>query len=276
MSSASPAQTSSMWSTGFRSCCLRCRRTCRPAWMWWRSPTAPPRFAPRSKDVEFELVLAVVLVVLVIWLFLRNIPATIIPSLSVPLSLIGTFAVMYLAGFSLNNLSLMALTIATGFVVDDAIVMIENIFPLYRSGRVAARSGAEGRRANRLHHHFADRIAHRGADSAAVHAGRGRAIVSRIRRHAGRDHPDFRGGFFDAGADDVREAAQASLAKSARADRIGQMVHRGGRLVWPTARRGCSIIRRLTLWVATRHFGFDLPACMCSFPRDSSRSRTRV
>ena len=78
-------------------------------------------------DVEFELVLSVVLVVLVIWLFLRNIPATIIPSLSVPLSLVGTFAVMYLANFSLNNLSLMALTIATGFVVDDAIVMIENI-----------------------------------------------------------------------------------------------------------------------------------------------------
>jgi multidrug efflux pump len=78
-------------------------------------------------DVEFELVLSVALVVLVIWLFLRNIPATIIPSLSVPLSLVGTFAVMYLANFSLNNLSLMALTIATGFVVDDAIVMIENI-----------------------------------------------------------------------------------------------------------------------------------------------------
>jgi multidrug efflux pump len=79
------------------------------------------------KDVQFELVLSVVLVVLVIYLFLRNVPATIIPSLSVPLSLIGTFAVMYLANFSLNNLSLMALTIATGFVVDDAIVMIENI-----------------------------------------------------------------------------------------------------------------------------------------------------
>ncbi len=78
-------------------------------------------------DVQFELLLAVVLVVLVIYVFLRNVPATIIPSLSVPLSLVGTFAVMYLASFSLNNLSLMALTIATGFVVDDAIVMIENI-----------------------------------------------------------------------------------------------------------------------------------------------------
>jgi len=78
-------------------------------------------------DVEFELTLAVILVVLVIFVFLRNLPATVIPSLSVPLSLIGTFAVMYLVGFSLNNLSLMALTIASGFVVDDAIVMIENI-----------------------------------------------------------------------------------------------------------------------------------------------------
>ncbi|GAA4485886.1 efflux RND transporter permease subunit [Gluconacetobacter asukensis] len=78
-------------------------------------------------DVEFELVLAMVLVVAVIFVFLRNIPATIIPSLSVPLSLIGTLAIMYLMGFSLDNLSLMSLTIATGFVVDDAIVMIENI-----------------------------------------------------------------------------------------------------------------------------------------------------
>jgi multidrug efflux pump len=78
-------------------------------------------------DVEFELGLAVALVVLVIFLFLRNVPATFIPSLSVPLSIVGTFAAMYLLGFSLNNLSLMALTIATGFVVDDAIVMIENI-----------------------------------------------------------------------------------------------------------------------------------------------------
>src|SRR5437868_10165542 len=78
-------------------------------------------------DVEFELILAVVLVVLVMFLFLRNLPATFIPSLSVPLSIVGTFAAMYLLGFSLNNLSLMALTISTGFVVDDAIVMIENI-----------------------------------------------------------------------------------------------------------------------------------------------------
>ena len=79
------------------------------------------------KDVEFELMLTVGLVVMVIFLFLRSLSATIIPSVAVPLSIIGTFAVMYLAGYSLDNLSLMALTISTGFVVDDAIVMIENI-----------------------------------------------------------------------------------------------------------------------------------------------------
>ena len=97
-------------------------------------------------DVEFELMLAVVLVVLVIFVFLRNIPATIIPSLSVPLSLVGTFGVMYMAGYSLNNLSLMALTIATGFVVDDAIVMIENISRYVEAGEPplqAALKGAE-------------------------------------------------------------------------------------------------------------------------------------
>ena len=85
-------------------------------------------------DVEFELGLAVVLVVIVIFVFLRTLPGTIIPSLSVPLSLVGTFGAMYLLGFSLDNLSLMALTIATGFVVDDAIVMIENIARFVEGG----------------------------------------------------------------------------------------------------------------------------------------------
>ncbi|MBI4807292.1 MAG: MdtB/MuxB family multidrug efflux RND transporter permease subunit [Desulfovibrio sp.] len=79
------------------------------------------------EDVQYELLLAVALVVMVIYLFLRNLPATAIPSVAVPLSLVGTFGAMYLMGFSLNNLSLMALTISTGFVVDDAIVMIENV-----------------------------------------------------------------------------------------------------------------------------------------------------
>jgi multidrug efflux pump len=85
-------------------------------------------------DVEFELMLTVVLVVLVIFIFLRSFRATIIPSIAVPVSLVGTFAVMYLLGYSLDNLSLMALTISTGFVVDDAIVMIENISRFLEAG----------------------------------------------------------------------------------------------------------------------------------------------
>jgi len=96
------------------------------------------------KDVSFELMLSVALVVLVILLFLRNLPATFIPSLSVPLSLIGTFAVMYAAHFSLNNLSLMALTIATGFVVDDAIVMIENISRYLERGESPSSAALRG------------------------------------------------------------------------------------------------------------------------------------
>jgi len=86
------------------------------------------------KDVEFELMLAIALVVMVVFLFLRNLRATVIPSVAVPLSLIGTFGVMYLLGYSLNNLTLMALTISTGFVVDDAIVMIENIDRFLEAG----------------------------------------------------------------------------------------------------------------------------------------------
>src|SRR5215467_8790095 len=96
------------------------------------------------RDVNFELVLAVVLVVLVIFLFLGSLRATVIPSLAVPLSLIGTFGVMYLAGFSLNNLSLMALTIATGFVVDDAIVMVENISRYVEEGQPRLQAALRG------------------------------------------------------------------------------------------------------------------------------------
>jgi multidrug efflux pump len=97
-------------------------------------------------DVEFELLLTIGLVVMVIFLFLRNLYATIIPSVAVPLSLVGTFAVMYALGYSLDNLSLMALTISTGFVVDDAIVMIENISRYLEEGDTpmqAALKGAE-------------------------------------------------------------------------------------------------------------------------------------
>ena len=98
------------------------------------------------KDVQFELLLCIALVVMVMFLFLRNLSATVIPSVAVPLSLVGTFGVMYVLGYSLNNLTLMALTISTGFVVDDAIVMIENITRFLEEGEPplqAALKGAE-------------------------------------------------------------------------------------------------------------------------------------
>ena len=95
-------------------------------------------------DAAFELVLAIVLVVLVIFVFLRNLPATIIPSVSVPVSLIGTLAAMYELGYSIDNLSLMALIIATGFVVDDSIVMIENIVRYLEEGHTPMEAALEG------------------------------------------------------------------------------------------------------------------------------------
>jgi multidrug efflux pump len=96
------------------------------------------------RDVQFSLMLTIALVVMAIFLFLRNLRATIIPSVAVPLSLVGTLGVMYLLGFSLNNLTLMALTIATGFVVDDAIVMIENIFRYLEEGETPLNAALKG------------------------------------------------------------------------------------------------------------------------------------
>ena len=95
-------------------------------------------------DVEFELMLTIALVVMVIFLFLRRLSATIIPSIAVPLSLVGTFAAMYALGYSLDNLSLMALTISTGFVVDDAIVMIENISRFLEQGDSPMQAALKG------------------------------------------------------------------------------------------------------------------------------------
>ncbi|ASN16713.1 multidrug transporter subunit MdtC [Pantoea ananatis] len=96
------------------------------------------------RDVQFELMLSIALVVMVTFLFLRNVAATLIPSVAVPLSLVGTFGVMYLAGFSLNNLSLMALTIATGFVIDDAIVVVENISRRLEAGEPPLEAALKG------------------------------------------------------------------------------------------------------------------------------------
>ncbi len=130
--------------------------------------------------------LTVALVVMVIFLFLRNFWATIIPAVTVPLSLIGTFAVLYEFGYSLDNLSLMALSIAVGFVVDDAVVVIENIVRHLEEGVSPLRRRAEGRRRDRLHHRFDHAVAHRRVHSAVPDERLCRIAVSRVRRHGER------------------------------------------------------------------------------------------
>ena len=170
------------------------------------------------RDVQHELVFAVALVVLVTFLFLRNIPATIIPSVVVPLSLIGTFGVMYLAGFSVNNLTLMALTIATGFVVDDAIVMVENIARHLEEGETPIRGGA---RSGAKEIGFT--LVSLTISLIAVlipllfMADVVGPPVPRVRDHAGGLDPDLAGRVADADADDERAAAAAPARKRSRA-----------------------------------------------------------
>ena len=110
-----------------------------------------------------------VLVVMVIFLFLRNLSATIIPSLALPMSIIGTFAVMWLLDYTLDNLSLMALTLAVGFVVDDAIVMLENIVRHMEMGKDVMTGGARRRQRDRLHDPVDDVLARGGVHPGAVH-----------------------------------------------------------------------------------------------------------
>ena len=162
------------------------------------------------KDVEFELMLTTVLVVMVIFLFLRSASATIIPGIAVPLSLVGTFAVMYLLGYSLDNLSLMALTISTGFRRGRRDRDDREHLALSRDGRLADGGRAQGIGGDRIHHRFADRVADRRADSAAVHGGHRRPPVPRIRGDArGHDHL-FGVRLPDADADDGGPHPEAS------------------------------------------------------------------
>ena len=132
--------------TGSRRCCRRLRATIPSAIQITVLTDRTTTVRASVADVEFELMLCIALVVAVIFVFLRTFAGTLIPSVAVPLSLVGTFAAMYALGYSLNNLTLMALTISTGFVVDDAIVMIENISRYVEQGEeplAAALKGAE-------------------------------------------------------------------------------------------------------------------------------------
>ena len=154
-------------------------------------------------DVQFTLMLSIGLVVMVIFLFLRNVWATIIPSITVPVALIGTFAAMYLMDYSLDNLSLMALTIAVGFVVDDAIVMLENIFRHIEDGMRPMEAAHEGRRRDRLHHRLDQLLADRGVHPAAADGRHRRAAVPRVCDDGDDRGRGLDGGVADADADDV-------------------------------------------------------------------------
>ena len=140
------------------------------------------------------MLVTLVLVVVVIFLFLRNGSATMIPALALPFSILGTFAVMYLLDFSLNNLSMMALILSIGFVVDDAIVMLENIVRHIENGRDAAGGGAQGIARDRLHHRLDDAVAGRGLHPDSVHGRDSRPAVPRVRGHHLRGHSDLRHG----------------------------------------------------------------------------------
>ncbi len=142
------------------------------------------------EDVQFTLLLTIALVVMVIFVFLRSFWATMIPTVTVPLALLGACALMWVFGYTLDNLSLMALTIAVGFVVDDAIVMLENITRYIEEGE------------NRLYHCVDQRFAGRRADPAAVDGRHHRAPVPRIRGDAGDDDLRFHDRVADADADD--------------------------------------------------------------------------
>ena len=191
----------------------RCRRRSRSR----SSPTARRPSAPRSTTCEFELMLTIGLVVMVIFLFLRTTAGTIIPSVAVPLSLVGTFGVMYLLGYSLNNLTLMALTISTGFVVDDAIVMIENIFRYIEEGEPPLEAALKGSA------QIGFTILSLTVSLIAVlipllFMG---DIVGRLFREFAvtlcGDDPDLGGRVADADADDVRQAAAPEARRRSRA-----------------------------------------------------------
>ena len=166
-------------------------------------------------DVQFTMMVALILVVLVIAFFLRRLWATVIPIASIPLSIAATLVAMYFLDFSIDNISLMALTIAIGFVIDDAVIIIENITRLIQEGETPIDAALKGTRQMG----FTVALDHYGADcrsrAGPVHAGHRRPSVSRIRRDPGRSHRCFGHRVIDGDADDVRPASRPARASTA-------------------------------------------------------------
>ena len=155
-------------------------------------------------DVQFTMTIAILLVVLVVFLFLRRFWTTVIPTVTIPVSLAVTMAMIYALGFSLDNVSLLAVTIAVGFVIDDSVIIIENIARLVSERRGPDRRRPEGNAADGIHGGLDRRRADRRADPDFVHAGHRRPAVSRIRADPGRSDHRFGDRLPDAHPDDVR------------------------------------------------------------------------
>ena len=165
--------------------------------------------------------LAVAFVILVVYMFLNSYRAALIPAVVVPVSLIGTFGAMYLLGYTLDNFSLMALTIATGFVVDDAIVVMENTTRHIEAGMSRMQRGAARRARGGLHRRLHEPVAGGGVHSVHVRRRHRRADLPRVHRHLVGGDPDLAGDLADHHADDVLAAARARRAPQDLALRAG-------------------------------------------------------
>jgi multidrug efflux pump len=169
-------------------------------------------------DVQITLAISVGLVVLVIFAFLRNVRATVIPAVAIPLSLVTTFAVMYVLGYSLDNLSLMGLTIAVGFVVDDAIVVIENIMRHVENGETPLEAALNGSREVGFHRGVDDELAARGIHSGAADERHHRPPVPRVCHDGRRGGGDVGSGLVDRHSQHVRPLHQPPARGGTRTD----------------------------------------------------------
>ena len=226
-------------------------------------------------DVKFTLYLTLCLVVLVIFLFLRNVSATIIPSLALPMSIVGTFAVMYLFGYTVDNLSLMALVLAVGFVVDDAIVMLENIVRHLEMGERRHGSGAARVARNQLHHSLHDPFAGRGLHPRAFHGRYSGAAAARILRDHHVGGPGVGRGLAHADAHAVQPLPAPCQAGGARLS-VQPFRARPPAACWPptigACRRSCGTGSSLycSPWPSwPSPFG-----SLSAFPRDSFPAKT--
>ena len=156
------------------------------------------------QDIQFTMAATLALVIMVIFLFLRNFSATMIPAMALPFSIVGTFSVMYLLNFSINNISMMALILSIGFVVDDAIVMLENIVRHIEHGEKPMAGGAGRLARDRLHDRLDDAVAGGGVHPDSLHVGHSRPPLPRVRRHDLHGHPDLRNGVDQPDADAVQ------------------------------------------------------------------------